>query len=399
MMPVNKRKHFPRVVLMILDSVGIGALPDADQYDDVGVHTLGHIATSQHGLHLPHLAALGLGNIESMQGVAPVKSPQAYFGKMKEISKGKDTTTGHWEMMGIYTEQAFKTYPNGFPAALIQRFEERTGRKVIGNKPASGTEIMAGLGKEQMETGSLIVYTSADSVFQIAAHEEVIPIDELYRICEIARELILDERFAVVRVIARPFVGEPGNFIRTAHRRDYSVKPPGKMVLHHLVEAGRDVIAIGKISDIYAGEGITTSIHTESNMDGVDQLIRVLQQSFTGLVFINLVDFDAKFGHRRDPVGYAEALQAFDQRLPQIFAALQATDCLIITADHGNDPTHHGTDHTREYTPLLVFSKSFTKASKPLGIRKTFADVGATIAEIFQVVAPPIGESFYHELE
>jgi phosphopentomutase len=392
-------KHFPRVILIILDSVGIGALPDAEQYGDVGVHTLGHIATSQQGLSLPHLAALGLGNIAAIPGVAPAKSPQAYFGKMKEISKGKDTTTGHWEMMGIYTEKAFKTYPNGFPAALIQRLEERTGRRVIGNKPASGTEIIADLGKEQIETGSLIVYTSADSVLQIAAHEEVIPVDELYRMCEIARELTLDEQFAVVRVIARPFVGEPGHFIRTANRRDYSVKPPQKMVLHHLVEAGRDVIALGKISDIYAGEGITTSIHTKSNMDGVDQLLHVLQQPFTGLAFINLVDFDAQFGHRRDPVGYAQALQAFDQRLPEILAALQATDCLLITADHGNDPTYHGTDHTREYTPLLVFSKSFTQAGKPLGIRKTFADVGATLADIFQVAAPPIGESFYPALK
>ncbi|MBA4495700.1 phosphopentomutase [Paenactinomyces guangxiensis] len=392
-------ERFPRVTLIVLDSVGIGALPDAEEYDDSGAHTLGHIAEHQQGLYLPNLASLGLGNIEPVEGVQPVASPSAYYGKMSEMSKGKDTTTGHWEFMGIYTQKPFKTYPNGFPEELIRVFEEKTGRKVIGNKPASGTEIIAELGDEHMKTGNLIVYTSADSVFQIAAHEEIVPLDELYRICEIARELTMDEKYSVIRVIARPFVGGPGNFTRTANRRDYSVKPPAKTVLNYLAEAGLDVIGLGKISDIYAGVGITRSIHTKNNADGVDQLLKVLSEPFRGLAFANLVDFDAKYGHRRDPVGYAQALEEFDARIPDILKALQDRDLLIITADHGNDPTHHGTDHTREYTPLLVFGKKLSKEGKSLGLRKTFADIGATIAENFQVQAPPIGRSFLHELK
>lgn len=395
---VYRMSQFRRVVLIVLDSVGIGALPDAKEYQDEGVHTLGNIARSQNGLSLPYLQRLGLGNIEPIHGVDPVSQPQAYYGKMNEMSKGKDTTTGHWEFMGIYTDKPFKTYPNGFPEELIAAFEKRTGRKVLGNKPASGTEIIEELGEEHLKTGSLIVYTSADSVFQIAAHEEVIPLDEQYRICEIARELTLDERYSVVRVIARPFIGEPGRFTRTANRRDYSVEPPQKTVLNFLQESGKDVIGIGKISDIYAGEGITHSIKTKSNMDGVDQLLQVMKSPFDGLAFINLVDFDAKFGHRRDPVGYKQALEEFDERLPEILDSLQEEDLLIITADHGNDPTHHGTDHTREYTPLLVYGKKMNQPGRSLGIRKTFADVGATIAENFGVQLPPIGQSFLNEL-
>jgi phosphopentomutase len=322
----------------------------------------------------------------------------AYYGKMAELSKGKDTTTGHWELMGIYTSKPFKTYPEGFPPELIQAFEEKTGRRVIGNKPASGTEIIAELGEEHMESGAWIVYTSADSVFQIAAHEDVVPLDELYRACQIARELTMDERFSVTRVIARPFVGEPGNFTRTPNRRDYSVKPPEKTVLNFLDEAGKDVIGIGKISDIYAGEGITKSIHTKTNMHGVDKLLGTLKEPFDGLAFVNLVDFDAKYGHRRDPKGYAKALEDFDARIPEILDTLQEDDLLIITADHGNDPTHHGTDHTREYTPLLVYGKSLGRIGKPLGLRLTFADVGATIAENFGVQAPKIGTSFLSDL-
>lgn len=389
---------FSKVVLIVLDSVGIGALPDAKEYQDEGVHTLGNIARSQNGLSLPHLQRLGLGNIEPILGVDPVSQPQAFYGKMNEISKGKDTTTGHWEIMGIYTDTPFKTYPNGFPEDLIAEFEKRTGRKVIGNKPASGTAIIEELGEEHIRDGSWIVYTSADSVFQIAAHEEVIPLEELYRACQIARELTLDEKYSVVRVIARPFIGKPGAFERTANRRDYSVKPPQKTVLNFLQEAGKDVIGIGKISDIYAGEGITQSIKTQSNMDGVDQLLKVMKSSFDGLAFVNLVDFDAKYGHRRDPVGYKQALEEFDQRLPEILEALGEEDLLIITADHGNDPTHHGTDHTREYTPLLVYGKRIKKPGRSLGIRETFADVGATIAENFNVQLPPIGRSFLKEL-
>jgi phosphopentomutase len=398
-MGVMSMKRFSRVALIVLDSVGIGALPDAAEFTDEGANTLGHIAEYKNGLHLPHLKELGLGNIAPIRGVEPVATPRAYYAKMAEISKGKDTTTGHWEFMGIYTDKPFKTYPNGFPEEFIRAFEERTGRKVIGNKPASGTEIIKELGEEHMKTGALIVYTSADSVFQIAAHEEVVPLEELYRICEIARELTLDEKYSVIRVIARPFVGEPGHFTRTANRRDYSVKPPSKTVLNFLKEAGKDVIAIGKISDIYAGEGISHAIHTKSNMDGVDQLLKTVAEDFDGLAFVNLVDFDAKYGHRRDPEGYAQALMEFDARVPEILSALREEDLLIITADHGNDPTHHGTDHTREYTPLLVYGKTLAKPGRSLGVRETFADVGATIAENFAVQAPPIGRSFLGELE
>jgi phosphopentomutase len=386
------------VFLIVLDSVGIGALPDAAEYNDEGAHTLGHIAEYRRGLKLPELERMGLGNIEPVLGVSEVEHPLAHHGRMWEISKGKDTTTGHWELMGIYTSVPFRTYPNGFPAELIAEFEKRTGRKAIGNKPASGTAIIEELGEEHMKTGALIVYTSADSVFQIAAHEEIVPLDELYRCCEIARELTLDEKYSVVRVIARPFVGEPGKFVRTANRRDFSVKPPEKTVLNFLSEAGYDVIGIGKISDIYAGEGITRSIHTKSNMDGVDQILNVMQEEFHGLAFANLVDFDAKYGHRRDPEGYANALEEFDARVPEILSHLRENDLLIITADHGNDPTHHGTDHTREAVPLLVYSKSFAQTGKNLGIRKTFADVGATIADNFGVKLPRIGSSFLREL-
>ncbi|UWE04828.1 phosphopentomutase [Laceyella sacchari] len=391
-------KRFPRVSLIVLDSVGIGELPDAAEYNDAGAHTLGHIAEFKNGLHMPNMQNMGLGNIEPIRGIEAVAEPLAYFGKMSELSKGKDTTTGHWEFMGVYTDKPFKTYPDGFPRELIQAFEERTGRKVLGNKPASGTAIIDELGEEHMRTGGLIVYTSADSVFQIAAHEEVVPLEELYRCCEIARELTLDERFSVVRVIARPFIGSPGQFTRTANRRDYSVKPPHPTVLNALKEAGRDVIAIGKISDIYAGEGVTRAIHTKSNMDGVDQLLNVMKEPFNGLAFVNLVDFDAKFGHRRDPAGYAQALEEFDARLPEVLDALGEEDLLIITADHGNDPTHHGTDHTREYTPLLVYSKSLPQVGKSLGVRGTFADIGATLAENFEVQLPTIGKSFLNEL-
>ncbi|MGA8941794.1 MAG: phosphopentomutase [Thermoactinomyces sp.] len=391
-------KSFSRVALVVLDSVGIGALPDAVEYNDEGAFTLGHIAEHRNGLNMPNMEKLGLGNIEPVKGIQPVENPLACYGKMMEMSKGKDTSTGHWEFMGIYTDKPFKTYPDGFPDELIRQFEKKTGRKVIGNKPASGTEIIKELGKEHMETGALIVYTSADSVFQIAAHEEIVPLEELYRICEIARELTLDEKYAVVRVIARPFVGEPGNFTRTANRKDYSLKPPAKTVLNFLEDAGKDVIAIGKISDIYAGEGITESIHTKSNMDGVDQLLKVMKKEFDGLAFVNLVDFDAKYGHRRDPEGYADALEAFDARVPEILSSLRENDLLIITADHGNDPTHHGTDHTREHTPLLVYSNQLSKPGS-LGVRKSFADVGATIAENFDVQIPEIGTSFLGELK
>jgi len=388
--------RFSRIFLIVLDSVGIGALPDAADYGDEGANTLGHIAETV-GLSLPNLAALGLGNIATVKGIPPAASPKAHYGKMAEISAGKDTTTGHWELMGIHTKVPFKTYPNGFPPELIAEFERRIGRKVLGNKPASGTAIIEELGEEHMRTGAVIVYTSADSVFQVAAHEEVIPLDELYRICEIARELTLRDEYAVTRVIARPFVGKPGTFVRTANRRDYSVKPPAPTVMNRLADAGYDVIALGKISDIYAGEGVTEAIKTASNEDGVDKLLEVARRSFRGLAFLNLVDFDAKYGHRRDPEGYAQALEAFDRRVPEILGALSEGDLLVITADHGNDPTHHGTDHTREYVPLLVWYPAL-RDGRNLGLRETFADVGATVADNFGVTPPAIGRSFLGEI-
>ncbi|WP_035101971.1 phosphopentomutase [Aneurinibacillus terranovensis] len=389
---------FKRVFLIVLDSVGIGELPDAAEYGDKGAHTLGHIAEKMNGLNVPNLACMGLGRIEPLQGVEAVASPAAFYGKMKEISVGKDTTTGHWEIMGLQVKIPFKTWPNGFPDSLLAPFKERIGRGVLGNKPASGTEIIEELGEEHMRTGDVIVYTSADSVFQVAAHEKIVPLKELYKICEVARELTLDDEHSVVRVIARPFVGEPGHFTRTPNRHDYSVSPPGMTVMNSLQDAGYTSIAIGKISDIYAGQGVTESIRTESNMDGVDKLLETMQRDFTGLSFVNLVDFDAKYGHRRNPIGYGEAIEEFDKRLPEITGALTEQDLLIITADHGNDPIHHGTDHTREYVPLLVFHKGIAEAES-LGVRSTFADLGATIADNFSVAKPEIGESFLAQIK
>ncbi|WP_289136170.1 phosphopentomutase [uncultured Brevibacillus sp.] len=389
--------RFSRVFLIVMDSVGIGEQPDAAKFRDEGANTIGHIAERVEHFHLPNLAKLGLGNIAPIRNVPKASHPAAHYGKMQEISMGKDTTTGHWEIMGLHVSTPFNTYPDGFPAALIQEFEERIGRKVLGNKVASGTDILDELGAEHMETGAIIVYTSADSVFQVAAHEEVVPLDELYRICEIARELTLRDEFAVTRVIARPFVGEPGQFVRTSNRHDYSVKPFAPTVMNELQNAGFTSIAIGKISDIYAEEGITKSIRTKDNMDGVDQLLGTMKESFTGLSFVNLVDFDAKYGHRRDPQGYGQALMAFDARIPEILAGLTENDLLVITADHGNDPVHHGSDHTREYVPLLAYHKGIAVGTD-LGIRETFADLGATIADNFGVPAPAIGKSFLNRV-
>ncbi|KKX56958.1 phosphopentomutase [Brevibacillus borstelensis cifa_chp40] len=380
-----------------MDSVGIGELPDAPRFQDEGAHTLGHIAERVEGFALPHLQALGLGNIAPLANVPAAQQPKAHYGKMNEVSIGKDTTTGHWEIMGLHVSTPFRTYPDGFPTELIHEFEERIGRKVLGNKVASGTDILDELGEEHMRTGNVIVYTSADSVFQVAAHEEVVPLEELYRICQVARELTLRDEFAVTRVIARPFVGQPGSFVRTANRHDYSVKPFAPTVMNRLQDAGLASIAIGKISDIYADEGVTKAIRTKDNMDGVDQLLGTMKESFTGLSFVNLVDFDAKFGHRRDPEGYGKALMEFDARIPELISSLSEEDLLIITADHGNDPVHHGTDHTREYVPLLVYHKGIAAGSH-LGIRSTFADIGATIADNFGVQPPAIGESFLSKL-
>ncbi|MCT1903281.1 phosphopentomutase [Oceanobacillus sojae] len=391
-------KQFKRVFLIVMDSVGIGEAPDAEKFNDLGSDTLGHIAKEMNGLDMPTMGSLGLSNIREIKGIAPADKPKAHFTKMQEASNGKDTMTGHWEIMGLRIDQPFRTFPDGFPDELIQELEEKTGRKVIGNKPASGTEILVELGKEHMETGSLIVYTSADSVLQIAAHEDIVPIDELYRICEIARELTLDERYMVGRIIARPFVGEPGAFERTSNRHDYALKPFGRTVMNELKDAEIDVIALGKISDIYDGEGITEAVRTKDNDDGMVKLSDSMKKDFTGLSFLNLVDFDAKYGHRRDPIGYGQALETYDKQLPEILEQLQEDDLLIITADHGNDPIHHGTDHTREYVPLIVYHTNIEEG-KELPIRTTFADIGATVADNFNVPLPEHGTSFLDDIK
>lgn len=393
-----KKEQFKRIHLLVLDSVGIGESPDAHLFGDEGAHTLGHIGEEMKGLHMPNMAALGLSNIEPIKGIQATENPKALYSKMQEASVGKDTMTGHWEMMGLNIDQPFKVYPNGFPEELIRELENRIGRKVIGNKPASGTAVIEELGKEHMETGAIIVYTSADPVLQIAAHEGIIPIEEQYEICEIARELTLAPEFLVGRVIARPFIGEPGNFTRTTNRHDYALKPFEPTVMNALEDADFDVIGIGKIKDIFNEEGVTDSVRTVSNMDGVDKLLEVIQRDFSGMSFTNLVDFDALFGHRRDPIGYGKALEAFDVRLSEILLALRQDDLLIITADHGNDPVHEGTDHTREYVPLLVYSPSF-KAGGAMPQSETFADIGATIADNFNVKMPQYGKSFLSLLQ
>lgn len=389
---------FNRIFLVVLDSVGIGEAPDAEKYNDAGADTLGNIAKYMQGIHLPNLEKLGLGSIKEVEGVERVRNPKAYFTKMAEASVGKDTMTGHWELMGLRIEQPFQTFPNGFPEELILELEEKTGRKIIGNKPASGTAIIDELGQEHLDTGAIIVYTSADSVLQIAAHEEVVPLEELYHICEIARELTLHEKYLVGRVIARPFIGELGAFTRTANRHDYALKPFDRTVMDDLKTANFDVIALGKISDIFDGEGITESIRTIHNDDGMKKLVETIKRPFTGLCFLNLVDFDAQYGHRRDPEGYGKALETFDIQLKEVLRELSEDDLLIITADHGNDPTHHGTDHTREYVPLLVFHHRI-KVGTELPIRQTFADVGATIADNFNLQQPKYGKSFLQQIK
>lgn len=391
-------KAFKKIHVIVMDSVGIGEAPDAADFGDVGSHTLGHIAEKMNGLTMPTMESFGLSNIRALQGIAPVSEPKAYYGMMQEASVGKDTMTGHWEIMGLNINKPFKVYPDGFPQPLIDELEKRTGRKVLCNKPYSGTAVIDDYGKEHMETGAIIVYTSADPVLQIAAHEDIIPVQELYKICEIARELTLDPEYLVGRIIARPFIGEPGNFTRTSNRHDYALSPFGRTTMNELKDAGLDVIALGKISDIYNGEGVTEAIRTKNNTDGMDKMNEVVRRDFHGISFLNLVDFDANFGHRRDPLGYGEALEEFDRRLPEVLEALSHDDLLIITADHGNDPTFPGTDHTREYVPLLVYSPRFTKGAE-LPLRETFADIAATIAENFNVPAPQFGKSFLGDLK
>ncbi|WP_019244455.1 MULTISPECIES: phosphopentomutase [Bacillus] len=386
-------KKFKRVHLIVMDSVGIGEAKDAAQFNDVGSHTLQHIAEYMNGLNVPNLAKLGLSNIEEILGVPKSDEPLAYYTKLQEKSVGKDTMTGHWEIMGLNIDKPFNVFPNGFPAELIKQIEEATGRKVVANKPASGTAIIDEYGEHQMKTGDLIVYTSADPVLQIAAHEDIIPLEELYNICEKVREITKDPKYLIGRIIARPYMGTPGNFTRTANRHDYALKPFGKTVMNSLQDGGFDVIAIGKINDIFDGEGVTESIRTKNNMDGMDKLLEVVKKEFTGLSFLNLVDFDALYGHRRDPKGYGKALEDFDKRLDELLSILPEEDLLIITADHGNDPTFSGTDHTREFIPVLVYSKQFKNTCK-LPQNDTFADIGATIADNFDVAMPEYGDSF-----
>ncbi|OFK61091.1 phosphopentomutase [Globicatella sp. HMSC072A10] len=386
---------FNRIHLIVMDSVGIGEAPDAKDFGDVGAHTLGNIAKTA-GLSLPHLTELGLVNIEPMQGMTPVAQTKGYWTKLEEISAGKDTMTGHWEIMGLNIKTPFRVFPDGFPQELLDKIEAFSGRKIVCNLPYSGTEVLEDYGKHQMETGDLIVYTSADSVLQIAAHEEVIPLEELYRICEYAREITLEDPYMLGRIIARPYVGEPGNFVRTANRHDYALSPFSDTTLDFLKNAGKSVISVGKIADIFNEKGITESNRTQNNMDGVDTLLRVMDQDFTGLSFTNLVDFDAVYGHRRNPEGYAQALEELDARLPEIYEKMQEDDLLIITADHGNDPTFTGTDHTREYVPILVYSPSL---KEPKELQAThFADIAATISDNFEVESTGLGQSFLSQL-
>ena len=387
---------FKRIHLVVLDSVGIGEAPDAAEFGDEGSHTLGHIAEVA-GLSVPNMQKMGLGNIETLKGIDPAESPQAYHTKLEEVSVGKDTMTGHWEIAGLRIDKPFRVFPDGFPEELVRQIEDHTGRKIVANRPASGTQILDEWGEHQMETGDLIVYTSADPVLQIAAHEDIIPLEELYEICEYVREITKDDPYMIGRIIARPYVGEPGNFTRTSNRHDYALDPFGKTMLDSLKEADLDVVSIGKIVDIFNEKGITKAVRTESNMDGVDKLIEEMKQDFTGLSFTNLVDFDALYGHRRNPEGYRDAIEDFDARMPEIFENLQDDDLLILTADHGNDPTFPGTDHTREYVPLLAYSKKLTQPGELK--QGYFADISATILENFGLEAMENGHSFLDQLK
>lgn len=390
---------FKRIFLIVLDSVGIGEAPDAADFNDVGSDTMGHIAVHRNGLNLPHLEKMGLGHIHKVQGVEATDVPIAHFGRMQESSNGKDTMTGHWEIMGLYIEEPFQTFPEGFPPDLLQKIENATGRKVICNKPASGTEVIEEFGQEHLETGALIVYTSADPVLQIAAHEDVVPLEELYEICEKVREMTLHPPYKVGRIIARPFDGALGQFERrNNHRHDYALSPFDRTAMNELKDGGLDVIALGKINDIYNGEGITEAEQTNDNADGVNKLLQTMDKNFNGLTFVNLVDFDSKYGHRRNPDGYGEALEYFDGRLPEILEKLKEDDLLLITADHGNDPTFTGTDHTRELVPLFAYHPNI-EVGHDLGMRETFSDIAATVSDNFNVKAPAHGNSFKAQLK
>ena len=394
-------KKYKRIFTIVLDSLGVGAMSDSAAYGDIDVDTLGHISQSVESFCIPNLQKLGLANLHPLKQVAPVEVPMAIYTKLSEKSNGKDTMTGHWELMGLHTTKPFKTFTDtGFPPELINELEKRCGKRVIGNKSASGTEILEELAEEEIKTGAMIVYTSADSVLQICGNEETFDLQNLYRCCEIARELCMREEWMVGRVIARPYVGKKkGEFVRTSNRHDYAVKPFGPTVLNALKDAGLDVISIGKINDIFCGEGITEALKSKSSVHGMEQTIEVAHKHFEGLCFVNLVDFDAQWGHRRNPIGYAKELEAFDVKLGQLMEVLKEDDLLILTADHGNDPTHTGTDHTREKVPFVAYSPAM-KGGKELEEGDTFAIVGATIADNFGVKMPKgtIGKSYLSEL-
>jgi len=385
-------KEFRCVILIVLDGLGVGELPDSALYGDVGSNTLGHIAEVIGDLHLPHLEALGLGYLDSFQGISRVSHPEGAFGTMAEASAGKDTTTGHWEMMGLILKNPFPTFPNGFPIEVINAFKKEIGSEILGNYPASGTEIIKKLGEIHMSTGYPIIYTSADSVFQIAVHEDIIPIEKLYEICMIARRLLTGV-YGVARVIARPFIGKPGNFQRTSRRKDFSLPPPELTLLDLLKNKGIPTIGIGKIGEIFAGRGLGEIIHTKNNYEGVSETIEAIRHIQKGLIFTNLTDFDMLYGHRNDVNGYADALKAFDQNLPEIINAMSERDVLIITSDHGCDPTTESTDHSREYVPLLIYGAQIKKETN-LGVRKTFSDIGQTLTEVFHLKPLNNGISF-----
>jgi phosphopentomutase len=390
-------KKIKRVIVIVLDGVGAGEAPDAAAYGDTGSNSLGNVARAIGGLNTPNMYELGLGNITPIQGVPRNPNTRGSFGKFQPKSAGKDTVIGHWEMMGVYLPVAFPTYPNGFPPEVLDQFKQATGRDVLGNKPASGTEILKELGLEHMQTGKPIVYTSADSVFQIAAHEEIIPLEELYDMCQKARAILQGEH-GVGRVIARPFLGDsPDNFKRTHHRKDYSRLPEYPTMMQKLVNVGKDVYSVGKIDDIFGHLGITKSNHVTSNVDSIKAMLEFLEQDFEGFMFVNLIEFDMIYGHRNDPRGYANALEEFDGYLPEIEKRLKSTDMVIITGDHGVDPTTPGTDHSREYVPLLAFGPQL-KPNVDLGIRDSLADIAGTIAEVFSLEPQPIGKSFLQDV-
>ena len=382
-----------RVILIVLDSVGVGNAPDADEYGDRGSNTIGNISRAIGGLKLPNMSSLGLHKLVDIESEEDIKGA---FGKAIEVSAGKDTTSGHWEIAGLNIDKPFPTFPEGFPENVIKEFEEAIDRSIIGNYAASGTEIINQLGDQHVASGSPIVYTSADSVFQIAAHESVISIEQLYEFCEKAREMLIGP-YAVGRVIARPFTGATGDYIRTVNRKDFSLNPNGKTVLSIAKDTGLEVRAVGKISDIYSNQGITASYPSKTNEMGIDQTIKLINEEFSGIIMTNLVDFDTMYGHRRDVKGYAKALNDFDERLPDILSALKGDDVLIITADHGNDPTYTGSDHTREMIPILIYGKNI-KSGVNIGIRNTFADIGSTICSLLELKPTKYGKSFSSEI-